>query len=74
MSHMAKDIFDMWKIEMECESWRVPHVGQEMLTLSGTPDFTSSEVHEFSLILSHNIYVYYPELVCKWKTEYSYNF
>ena len=22
------------------ESWRVPHVGQEMLTLSGTPDFT----------------------------------
>ena len=22
------------------KSWRVPHVGQEMLTLSGTPDFT----------------------------------
>ena len=23
-----------------CKSWRVPHVGQEMLTLPGTHDFT----------------------------------
>ena len=25
-----------------CISWRVPHVGQEMLTLSGMPDLTKS--------------------------------
>ena len=36
--------------------WRVPHVGQEILTLSGTPDFTSFwGVHDFT----HSLYIHY---------------
>ena len=31
------------------KSWRVPHVGQEILTLSGTPDFTP--FGEFMILL-----------------------
>ena len=39
-----------WYPVIFCESWRVPHVGQEMLTLSGTPDSLSlgiSRLHPF---------------------------
>ena len=37
------------------KSWRVPHVGQEMLTLSGTPDFTP--FGEFMISPIHYIYI-----------------
>ena len=38
------------------KSWRVSHVGQEMLTLSGTPDFTP--FGEFMIVLIRYIYIY----------------
>ena len=51
VSHMLKGVFtncDTWLVLRK--SWRMPHVGQEMLTLSGTPDFIpfrSSWFHPF---------------------------
>ena len=36
------------------KSWRVPHVGQEILTLSGTPDFTP--FGEFMILLIRYTY------------------
>ena len=53
VSHMLNGLFttcDMWLASSYLgNSWRVPHVGHEMLTLSGTHDFTPSG--EFSLPL-----------------------
>ena len=43
VSHMLKGLFtncDIWLVSSYRKSWQVPHVGQEMLTLSGTPNFT----------------------------------
>ena len=37
------------------KSWRVPHVGQEMLTLSGTPDFTSIGSSWFHPIIRYTL-------------------
>ena len=37
------------------ESWRLPHVGQEMLTVSGTPEFTS--FGEFMISPIHYTYI-----------------
>ena len=39
-------------------TWRVPHVGQEMLTLSGTPDWFHS-LWEFMISRIHYIYIIY---------------
>ena len=46
VSHMLQGLFDnnIWSW-FEVELWRVPHVGQEMQTLSGTPDLTPTGVH-----------------------------
>ena len=58
VSHMLNDLFtdcDIWLVS-SCfrKSWRVPHVGQEMLTLSGTPDFTP--LGKFIILLIHYTY------------------
>ena len=45
------------------KSWRVPHVEQEMLTLSGTPDFTS---FEFIILLIRYAYTLYY-WICQFK-------
>ena len=45
------------------KSWRIPHVGQEMLTLSGTPDITS--FGEFIILLLYICIVYY--WICQFK-------
>ena len=45
----------IWFPVVLCESWRVPHVGQEMLTLSRTPDFTP--FGQFRLSPIHYIYI-----------------
>ena len=54
-----------WFPVILCKSWRVPHVGQETLTLSGTPDFTNfgefmiSPIHYTTLVkkLRDNTYL-----------------
>ena len=47
------------------KSWRVPHVGQEMFTLSGTPDFTLFD-------FTHSIYIYIVYYwICQFK-DYAY--
>ena len=43
-----------WFPVVLCKSWRVPHVGQEMLIISGTPDFTP--FWEFMISPIHYIY------------------
>ena len=47
-------IFDWFPVILRI-SWRVPHVGQEMLTPSGTPHFTPLGVHDFT----HSLYIHY---------------
>ena len=59
-NYMLNGLFtncDIWLVSSYnfCKSWRVPHVGQEMLTLSGTPDFTT--FGEF-MILLHLLYMH----------------
>ena len=45
---------------------RVPHVGHELLTLSGTDDFTPFwGVHDFTHSLYIHMYVYYR--MCQYK-------
>ena len=52
---------DQFKVEL----WRVPHVGQEMLTLSGTPDLTPTGVHIHFLP-----WVRSANFVCPWTNLY----
>ena len=53
-----------WFQVILCKSWRVPHVGQEMLTLSGTPDFTP--FGEFMISPIHYICI-----ICYWICQFS---
>ena len=46
-----------WFAVILCESSRGPHVGQEMLTLSGTPDFTPFGEFMMSPIHYNSIYI-----------------
>ena len=66
VSHMLKGLFtncDTWScFVILCKSWRVSHVGQDMLTLSWTPDFTS--FGEFMISPIH--YIYIAEFVSSW--------
>ena len=61
VSHMLNGLFtncDIWRVSSYlCKSWRVPHVGQEMLTLSGTSDCIHFGVFMISPI--HYIYIIY---------------
>ena len=58
---MLKGVFtnslncNIWLVSSNCEPWRVPHVGLEMLTLSGTPYFTT--FGEFMISSVHYIYI-----------------
>ena len=45
---------DIWLVSSHSESWRVPHVGQEMLTLSETSDFTHSLYIHYWICQSHD--------------------
>ena len=51
---MFNDLFTDWFPVVLSKSWRVPHVGQEMLTLSGTHDFTP--FGESMILLIHYTY------------------
>ena len=51
---MFNDLFTDWHMTVLSKSWRVPHVGQELLTLSGTPDFTP--FGEFMILLIRYTY------------------
>ena len=46
------------------KSWRVPHVGQEILTLSGTPDFTHSPYIHYWICQSQDYIYWLMTLVC----------
>ena len=66
VSHMLQGLFDnnIWSW-FEVELWWVPHVGQEMLTLSGTPDLTPTGVHIHFLP-----WVRSANFVCPWTILY----
>ena len=66
VSHMLQGLFDnnIWSW-FEVILWRVPHVGQEMLTLSGTPDLTPAGVHIHFLP-----WVRSANFVCPWTILY----
>ena len=73
MSHQVLPVDDMQQLwhmtglqDFFCESWRVPHVGQDMLTLIRTPDFTP--FGEFIISSIHCIYITY---ICQ-STDYVY--
>ena len=57
VSHMLNCLFtncDKRLVSSNSESWRVPYVGQKMLTVSGTPNFT----HFGELLISPIHYIY----------------
>ena len=61
VSHMLNGLFtncDIWLVSLfGGKSWRVPHVGQEMLTHSGTPDFTP--FGDFMISPMNYVYIIY---------------
>ena len=57
-----------WSPVILRKSWRVPHVGQEMLILSGTPDFTP--FGEFMISPIHYIYIKYYWICQSWDYVY----
>ena len=54
---------NMTNIFSKSESWRVPYVEPEMLTLTGTPDFTA--FGEFMILFSYCIYSYIQYRICQ---------